>query len=119
MAIWKFIKPLLSLLKKTNPSEGARGDFVRNGKQQKDFIEDDRTADKPKVRTLPVTPPSGAQQTPVAVSKDFVIRPLNQAASSTWVFPPLNLLADVKQADADRGDVNKNAGIIEKTLDSY
>ena len=52
-------------------------------------------------------------------NKDFIVQPLSQTASSTWVFPPLNLLTDVKQAEADRGDVNHNADVIEKTLDSF
>ncbi len=36
-----------------------------------------------------------------------------------WKYPPYNLLADKGGAPADRGDVKKNAGIIEKTLDSF
>lgn len=48
----------------------------------------------------------------------FVIKPLS-APSSTWVFPPLNLLADMPQKEAQRGDVTQNADTIEKTLDSF
>lgn len=36
-----------------------------------------------------------------------------------WRYPPLNLLSDKGGAPADRGDVKKNAAIIERTLDSF
>lgn len=36
-----------------------------------------------------------------------------------WEPPPLSLLTDEKKAKADRGDINKNASIIEKTLESF
>jgi S-DNA-T family DNA segregation ATPase FtsK/SpoIIIE len=47
------------------------------------------------------------------------VHPLNAAATSTWVFPPLNLLADVKQADGGSRRREPNADVIEKTLDSF
>ncbi|MBI2022163.1 DUF87 domain-containing protein [Candidatus Daviesbacteria bacterium] len=36
-----------------------------------------------------------------------------------WHYPPLSLLSDKSGSPADRGDVKKNAAIIEKTLDSF
>lgn len=36
-----------------------------------------------------------------------------------WKYPPVSLLSDKSGAPADRGDVKKNASIIEKTLDSF
>jgi S-DNA-T family DNA segregation ATPase FtsK/SpoIIIE len=36
-----------------------------------------------------------------------------------WEYPSLDLLADSVSKEADRGDVNKNAGIIEKMLESF
>ncbi len=53
-----------------------------------------------------------------------VIRPVpsqNKATGekSLWVYPPINLLADLSQSEADRGDVKKNADSIESTLDSF
>lgn len=36
-----------------------------------------------------------------------------------WRYPPMNLLSDKGGAPADRGDIKKNAGVIEKTLDSF
>jgi len=40
-------------------------------------------------------------------------------SSSIWEAPPLSLLSDEKLGKADRGDINTNANIIEKTLDSF
>lgn len=39
--------------------------------------------------------------------------------SQVWRYPPLSLLSDKVGVQADRGDVKKNATIIEKTLDSF
>jgi len=36
-----------------------------------------------------------------------------------WEFPPLSLLADSVGGKADRGDIKKNADVIEKTLESF
>lgn len=36
-----------------------------------------------------------------------------------WKYPPLSLLSDKVGSPANRGDVKKNASIIEKTLDSF
>jgi DNA segregation ATPase FtsK/SpoIIIE, S-DNA-T family len=36
-----------------------------------------------------------------------------------WKYPPYSLLSDKGGAPADRGDVKKNAAIIERTLDSF
>lgn len=55
----------------------------------------------------------------VKKSDQITIKPLSQSPNSTWVYPPISLLADVSQKEADRGDVKYNASIIEKTLDSF
>lgn len=39
--------------------------------------------------------------------------------SGVWKYPPLALLSDKVGSVADRGDVKKNASVIEKTLDSF
>lgn len=44
----------------------------------------------------------------------------NVAGSTTvWKYPPLSLLSEKVGSSADRGDVKKNAAIIEKTLESF
>lgn len=36
-----------------------------------------------------------------------------------WDYPPLSLLSDKRGGEADRGDVNQNADLIENTLESF
>ena len=40
-------------------------------------------------------------------------------SSKVWKYPPLGLISDKVGSQAERGDVKKNAAIIEKTLDSF
>lgn len=102
-------------------SASMRGDkkMVVNKADDHGFIKD-KPVDKPKVNMpapVPAVAPSQVGiQAPVP-NKDLSIKPV--AHSSTWIYPPLNLLADVAQKEADRGDVNTNADTIEKTLDSF
>ncbi len=51
-------------------------------------------------------------------NNNLIIRPLNQP-STAWVYPPINLLSDFDQQEADYGDVNYNAQKIEETLASF
>lgn len=82
------------------------------------FIKDEKVVDKPKpspVITAPAPVPNVAP-----ANKDFAIKPIVSGTSSTtWVYPPLSLLHDVTQKEADRGNVKQNADVIEKTLDSF
>lgn len=66
-------------------------------------------------RKLPEIEPVAAKQN---TSSDMVMKPMS-ASSSAWVYPPLDLLYDYQQKEAERGDVKRNADIIEKTLDSF
>lgn len=88
------------------------------GKDDSNFIKDKAILDKPKA-SVPVAASASMQSEIANVDRDLVMKSLSQATSSTWVYPPLSLLHDVLQKDADRGDVKKNADIIEKTLDSF
>lgn len=44
---------------------------------------------------------------------------LPQAQKKDWVYPPLSLLSESIGGKADRGDLKKNAAVIEKTLESF
>ncbi len=46
-------------------------------------------------------------------------QPVSKTQNFIWTPPPLTLLSNEKSAKADRGDINANAAIIEKTLDSF
>ena len=84
---------------------------IKHEKKSEEFIEDKkieekRILEKPKIVTLD--------------SSSLTIHPINTSLNkSTWIYPPLTLLTDISQKEAERGDVKKNADIIEKTLDSF
>lgn len=93
----------------------------KDDKNRFDFISD-KKPEPPKVSPAPPkeNPSQGESPTIVVPSKkDISIRPVTGSSSSTWVYPPHTILHNIQQAGADRGDVAKNADIIEKTLESF
>lgn len=111
-----------TVLKSTSPVFNTK-----KSKQQSEFMKDSSfiqdkniSVQKPVLSPIPVpqikTKPEGSVN---SVSSDLVIKPLSPSTLSTWIFPPLNLLVDLKQKEADRGDVKGNATTIERTLDSF
>lgn len=61
-------------------------------------------------------PPSPAAVRDETVRQETV---KNETVTQIWEYPPLSLLSEAKVAEANRGDVAKNAATIEKTLDSF
>lgn len=53
-----------------------------------------------------------------AVLADTLVQNI-AGSNKVWKYPPLSLLSDKVGSAADRGDVKKNASVIEKTLDSF
>ncbi len=82
--------------------------------KDKEFIQD-KKVEASRSGVMYQTP----KQVPALSQNQIVIKPLSKGSSSTWVYPPISLLADVEQKEADRGDVKENANKIEKTLDSF
>ena len=82
-------------------------------KESQQFIEDKTLDDKIKSK------PSYIQASSTLPSHGIAIKPLSKASQSAWVYPPLTLLAETNQKIAQRGDIKKNASIIEQTLDSF
>ncbi len=92
-------------------------DIRKEKNPEKQFILDQKTEEK-EIKTMSGL--SSASSHSLKLEKnEITIKPLSQAPNSTWVYPPITLLADVSQKEADRGDVKYNASIIEKTLDSF
>ncbi|MFH0773767.1 MAG: DNA translocase FtsK [bacterium] len=87
-----------------------KGEGKKKEEQPIEYVEDKRKNEKPISNQN--------EMNKVMSTQDLYIKPLTQGGS-TWIFPPLNLLSTVKQAEADRGDVNYIAAMIEKTLDSF
>lgn len=89
-----------------------------NEKQKPETFIQDEAKPEPKHPVNPAIQPAAVKLIPA--NKDMKVKaPTAQNSSATWIYPPLNLLNDVDQKEALRGDVNKNADIIEKTLDSF
>ncbi len=78
-----------------------------SNKNNQDFIQDKKK--------LPTVIPTHAT---TANPNEINMRPVSKS-QAPWVFPPLALLSDIAQTEADRGDVKKNSEIIERTLDSF
>jgi DNA segregation ATPase FtsK/SpoIIIE, S-DNA-T family len=55
----------------------------------------------------------------VQVEPKMEVQPTTKTENFIWTPPPLSLLSNEKSPKADRGDINTNAAIIEKTLDSF
>jgi len=51
--------------------------------------------------------------------KSQVVSNIPAAQRKIWEHPPLSLLSDMENTQADRGDLKHNAAIIEKTLESF
>lgn len=111
--------------------KGKEGLLIKQPGKGKDqaFITD-KDAGKPGVEVKKAPPaPATVVQPPAVINPGrpkkedlnmgLNMKPNIQTTSSTWVYPPLNLLQDVSQKEAMRGDVKKNADVIEKTLDSF
>ncbi len=91
--------------KKDNRGEGKE-------KMGEKFIQDRKLDLPPKIS------PAAKPITGQSASSEMLIRPFAKTGSN-WVYPPLTLLHDVAQKEADRGDIKKNADTIEKTLESF
>src|SRR3990167_11544389 len=92
-------------------------DIEKEKSPEKQFILDQKSDEKANKSIIGTLSPNSNS---LKIEKnEITIKPLPQSSNSTWVYPPISLLADVSQKEADRGDVKYNATTIEKTLDSF
>lgn len=82
-------------------------------KDKEEFIKDK------KVFTTQTAVPILPSLPALTKSSSINIKPLSKESQTSWVYPPLSLISDISQKEADRGDVRKNSDVIEKTLDSF
>lgn len=119
--VFNILKSLFIFLKKYLFRAFGEKRTFNDGKkaveEKRDFIQDKKLEEKQKVQfPLPIV---SSHSVPTTGPGGITIKPLAQNVKTTWIYPPLSLLNDVNQKEADRGDVNKNADVIEKTLDSF
>lgn len=110
------LKVIINIAKKYLFREIFERKLEKKEKEKEEFIKDKKAtptlAGQPLIQTqLPNI--TGQPQSSIR------IRPLSKESQATWIYPPLTLLPNILQKEADRGDVKKNADIIEKTLDSF
>ena len=86
--------------------------------QKKNLFEKKATL---KVKGKPPLQPPPPSPVPPQKKEEFPpsLPPTPPDKEMTWQYPPLSLLSDAPSQEADRGDVKKNALIIEKTLESF
>jgi len=110
----KFIPKFIS-----NGNASKVKDLKKVENKQMEFIQDKKIIEKKSILPVGTAPAPLMQQLTGMMKSDLNIRPLSNSSKTSWVYPPLTLLADVAQKDADRGDVNYNAQVIENTLNSF
>jgi len=96
------------------------------GGQQKQPLKIRETDEEKVAIKKPISPPpmpaKNEATPPKAVTSGgaLTMSSLNNSQDmKTWEYPDVNMLSDGPGEKADRGDVRKNADIIEKTLDSF
>ncbi|KKQ01906.1 MAG: Cell division protein FtsK/SpoIIIE [Candidatus Roizmanbacteria bacterium GW2011_GWA2_36_23] len=121
--VFEIIKTLFVFIQKYlfRSFSGKNKTMVQNAnKEEKEFIEDKKIFEKPKIPVSPISNPQPQVLTAnQPAASGITIRPLTQNPRATWIYPPVSLLVDVGHQEADRGDVKKSADVIEKTLDSF
>ena len=102
--IFAFIIDFLKNIKEKRPKKKE----FKLKEEKKEFIKEKLPFKKPSTTEARIKKEPGTLQ----------IKPVLRSNSS-WVYPPLTLLEDVVQQEADRGDVSENADIIERNLESF
>ncbi len=95
------------------------------GGTQKEPLKIRETDEEKQLHKKPMTPPPvPAKQGPVVkepqAAGSLTMNSMNNSQDmKLWEYPEVGILSDGPGEKADRGDVRKNADVIEKTLDSF
>lgn len=109
--IIKFFTNFFKTIKKYTIGSG----LIKKSKEKK---KETSLAPAPPITPTPsITPPPPVQQAPP--SKLPFTSSLNSPGNKIWQYPSLSILDNNPGAKADRGDMGKNAKIIEETLESF
>jgi DNA segregation ATPase FtsK/SpoIIIE, S-DNA-T family len=114
----KQLKKLFSKAGFTNKAKPSFADRKSKFKIKGLSSKDDSLTSSPKIDTSKI---DSDIKPAISSSSGMGSKPSTSAKgeNTIWAPPPLSLLSNEKSAKADRGDVNANAAIIEKTLDSF
>ena len=105
-------KPLFAWDKLPLRVKGGSGDVKEPAKGGVSVPTATATATQPMAIKIPPKPGT-------SLSSEMVVNTPKTPGTTIWEFPPLSLLESVGNAKADRGDLKKNANIIERTLESF
>ncbi|PIQ72236.1 DNA translocase FtsK [Candidatus Roizmanbacteria bacterium CG11_big_fil_rev_8_21_14_0_20_35_14] len=110
--IFNLLKSGFIFLKNYLFREMMKKPLLTDKKEEKQLILEKKYEEKGKMAALRVTQTQGRDSS-------ITIRSFPTSSKSTWIYPPMSLLSDISQKEADRGDVKHNAAVIEQTLDSF
>lgn len=113
-AVRTFLQKLFQFTKKPTPVF-VKDTLIKN-LDNKQLVKPPVTSEMESLAKSPVARQVGAL--PNGQLDEKIIQ--NEAGETKiWEYPPLSLLSDASGGKADRGDIKQNAGIIEKTLESF
>ncbi len=101
--------------------KGEKGDQKLLNKRQPVFLEDSKVATNQRVapyQNQKKAKAAAAAQTPV-LGTQLLSNPPHGKGVGIWEYPPNSILSQSSSGKADRGNLKKNAQIIEQTLDSF
>lgn len=100
--------------------------LIIGGAQQKEALKIRGSEEDKPLLKKPMTPPpvpnknAGPAVKEAGGSGNLAMANINNSQDmKLWEYPDVNILSDGPGEKADRGDVRKNADVIEKTLDSF
>lgn len=90
------------------------------GDKDVQYVKDEQTKAKADdhvtgVKPVFTTTPKHAEQQPLPLDN----KPKTSSDNQAWIYPTIDIFDDGEGKKADRGDVKKNAQMIEQTLDSF
>jgi S-DNA-T family DNA segregation ATPase FtsK/SpoIIIE len=113
--VYNYLLKFIKLVRKvfTDDRNQNHTEKIKLQKEEK-FIETPKEKKLPHELIAPVTAKNDLQK-----DLSVTIKPISLSQKSTWVYPPISLIADIVQNKANRGDTRQNAESIERTLESF
>ncbi|MBM4402033.1 MAG: DNA translocase FtsK [Candidatus Cloacimonetes bacterium] len=102
---------------------GRTFEYMNNSKEQKEKSKEQEKEEEKEKREIKIIGPTEPEVEIVSEAKERSAATPTPAFKDTpyrsYELPPLSLLSEPEEVAADRGDVKKNAEVIEKTLESF
>ena len=108
--IVKFLNDTLMLIKKYTLGNTKNTSKNQSGKPV--YVQADKN-------TPPQPVPANKPAESVNLDLPQIIKPISSSSNQTWQYPSQDIFEKSPGIKADRGDVKRNAEIIEKTLESF